>query len=65
MAKSNEHNDLKEIKYILMQLLAIELWRGGLSQLEIGKHINISVGSVNKMLKGVSRRVILENEDSQ
>ena len=52
-AKSNE--DLSTVTQLLRHLLAIELWRGGLSQAEIGKKLGVATGSVNKMLKGVSR----------
>lgn len=40
---------------LLKSLLAVELWRGGLSQSEIGKRLGVATGSVNKMLKGVRR----------
>lgn len=58
MAKStNSGDDFSSIAQLLRNLLAIELWRGGLSQAEIGKRLGVATGSVNKMLKGVSREV--------
>lgn len=55
MAKATKSNDdLSVIAQILRNLLAIELWRGGLSQAEIGKRLGVATGSVNKMLRGVS-----------
>ncbi len=58
MAKTpNSSDDLSSIAQLLQNLLAIELWRGGLSQAEIGKRLGVATGSVNKMLKGVSKEV--------
>lgn len=58
MAKTiGSSDDLSEIAQLLRNLLAIELWRGGLSQAEIGKRLGVATGSVNKMLKGVSKEV--------
>jgi len=42
---------------LLRQLLAIELWRAGLSQTEIRKRLGLGMNVVNEMLKGVSREV--------
>jgi Mn-dependent DtxR family transcriptional regulator len=56
MAKTTKGNDdLSTITQLLRNLLAIELWRGSLSQEEIGKRLGVAKGSANKMLKGVSR----------
>ena len=58
MAKRQEPiNDSKIIVQLLQNLLAIELWRGGLSQAEIRKRLGVAKGSVNKMLKGVNKEV--------
>lgn len=58
MAKKQESiDDFKTIAQLLQNLLAIELWRGGLSQAEIGKRFGIATSSVNKMLKGVKKEV--------
>ncbi len=46
---------------LLRHLLAIELWRGGLSQDQIRKRLGISINTVNAMLKGVRRTVKQEN----
>ena len=48
-------DDMKMIVQSLQNLLAIELWRGGLSQAEIGKRLGVATVTVNKMLKGVSK----------
>lgn len=59
MAKTlNSIDELVEIKALLQYQLAIELWRGGLPQSEIGKRLGIAKASVNKMLKGVSREAL-------
>ena len=58
MAKKKQSvDDVKAISKLLQNLLAIELWRGGLSQAEVGKRVGVATGSVNRMLKGVSREV--------
>jgi len=54
MAK-NAQDD--ETVMLLKQLLAIELWRAGLSQSAIRARLGISNNAVNDMLKGVSREV--------
>jgi transcriptional regulator with XRE-family HTH domain len=51
------NDDLKTVTQLLQNLLAIEFWRGGLSQAEIGKRLGMATGSVNKMLKGVSKEI--------
>jgi predicted transcriptional regulator len=51
-------DDLKTVAQLLQNLLAIELWRGGLSQVEIGKRLGIRTASVNEMLKGVNRAIL-------
>jgi predicted transcriptional regulator len=58
MKKSQESEGVEIIKRtndLLQTLVALELWRGGLSQAEIGKRLGIAAGSVNKLIKGVSR----------
>lgn len=50
-------DDLATIAQLLRNLLAIELWRGGLTQAEIGVRLGVATGSVNKMLKDVNREV--------
>lgn len=42
---------------LLRYLVAIELWRGGLSQNQIQKRLGISMNTVNEMLKGVGRTI--------
>jgi hypothetical protein len=54
MARSDQGD---ETVLLLKQLLAIELWRAGLSQTEIRKRLGIGMNAVNEMLKGVSREV--------
>lgn len=56
MPKKTESNEDK-ILTLLQNLLAIELWRGGLSQADIGVRLGVSTGTANKMLKGVKREV--------
>jgi predicted transcriptional regulator len=54
MAKNAQDDDTV---ILLKQLLAIELWRAGLSQSEIRSRLGIGMNAVNEMLKGVSRDV--------
>jgi predicted XRE-type DNA-binding protein len=54
MAK-NARDD--ETVILLTQLLAIELWRAGLSQSEIRTRLGIRMSTVNELLKGVSRHI--------
>jgi predicted transcriptional regulator len=54
MAKSGQPD---ESVVLLRQLLAIELWRAGLSQAEIRVRLGIGANAVTDMLKGVSREV--------
>ncbi len=66
MAKAAKGNDdLSTMAQLLQNLLAIELWRGGLSQAEIGKRLGVAKGSVNKMLKGVSRTIPSEADNEE
>ena len=46
-----------EAVLLLRQLLAIELWRGGLTQAEIKARLGIGSTTVTEWLKGVSREV--------
>lgn len=60
MAKTSNSGDrFSHVAQSLQNLLAIELWRGGLSQSEIGKRLGVATGTVNKMLKGVARELIV------
>ena len=54
MAKQEE---CKTEVWLLQRLLAIELWRGGLSQGEIAKRLSMGTIAVNEILKGVNRAV--------
>jgi Mn-dependent DtxR family transcriptional regulator len=46
-----------ETVHLLKHLLAIELWRGGLTQSQIKARLGLGSGTVTEMLKGVSREV--------
>ena len=52
----------EETIVLLKHLLAIELWRGGLTQSEIKKRLGLGSETVNRMLKGVSREVQTRDE---
>ncbi len=56
------NDDLKAIVQLLENLLIIEFWRGGLSQAEIGKRLGMAAGSVNKILKGVNRKILTKSD---
>ncbi len=57
MAKGAASTSDAQTIELLRHLLAIELWRGGLSQDQIRKRLGISINTVNEMLKGVSRTI--------
>ena len=42
---------------LLQQLVAIELYRAGLSQAEIRERLGINMNALSEMLKGVSREI--------
>lgn len=46
-----------ETVLLLKQLVAIELWRGGLSQSQIRTRLGLNMNVVNRMLKGVRRQL--------
>lgn len=50
------HKKLITIEKTLQHLLALELYKLNVSQADIGKHLGIAKGSVNKMLKGVKKQ---------
>lgn len=42
--------------YLLKYLLALELFRFGLPQAEIGKRVHMQTAVINKMLKGLNKK---------
>lgn len=46
---------LDEISGLLRHLLAVELWKGGASHEQIGKHVHVAKAAVGTMLKGVAK----------
>ena len=65
--KKNQDEDptnqkLELIIELLKQSLAIELYKSGASKDVIGKHLHIAKASVVKMLKGVSREVVVRTK---
>jgi DNA-binding CsgD family transcriptional regulator len=54
MAKKDPN---EEIIGLLQHLLAIELWRAGLSQGEIRARLGVNINTISAMLKGVSREI--------
>jgi hypothetical protein len=54
---AGEDQRQEETILLLKHLLAIELWRGGLTQSEIKTRLGLGSGTVNGMLKGVSREI--------
>lgn len=61
MAQQTSESD--EVVLLLKQLLAVELWRGGLSQAEIRKRLGLGMATVTSLLKGVSRDLNTRLED--
>lgn len=56
MAKRSTDN-AEEVIILLKHLLAIELWRAGLSQSAIRTRLGLGMNVVSHMLKGVNRHV--------
>ncbi len=52
-----------ETVMLLKHLLAIELWRGGLTQAEIKARLGLGSDVLSGMLKGVSREVRTKSSD--
>lgn len=50
-----------ETVMLLKHLVAIELWRGGLTQSEIKSRLGLGSETLSGMLKGVSREVIVRS----
>ena len=55
-----DHNQIMEEKLdaiveLLQNLLALELFRGGVTQGEIGKRVHVSTAKVGEMLQGVKK----------
>jgi DNA-binding transcriptional regulator LsrR (DeoR family) len=44
---------LQKIAGLLEQLIAVEMYRGGATQTDISASLSMSVGKVNKLVKGV------------
>jgi DNA-binding transcriptional regulator LsrR (DeoR family) len=44
---------LDQITNLLEQLVAVQLYRGGATQADIAKALRISVGKVNRLVRGV------------
>lgn len=44
---------LEEIKRLLQQLIAIQLYQSGMTQKDISKNLRLATAKVNDMLKGV------------
>jgi transposase-like protein len=63
--KANKPETGEDIIYLLQYLVAIELYRAGLSQNEIRRRLGIDINTVNKMLKGVSRHVETRTDDAE
>lgn len=51
----NLEDKLEQIAVTMKHILAIELYRNGIPQTDIAKHLRIATASVNKMLKGMKR----------
>ena len=44
---------IQKIADLLEQLIAVQMYRGGATQREIATNLNMAVGKVNKLVKGV------------
>ena len=61
---NNETKSLERIEELIKQLLAVQLYQAGTSQQQIAKHLKISTGKCNELLKGV-RKGVGQNESSR
>jgi Trp operon repressor len=61
MAQSGETGN-DELVLLLKHLVAIELWRGGLSQAQIKTRLGIGSEAITRMLKDVSREVVVRTK---
>lgn len=58
MAQPGETGN-EELVLLVKHLLAIELWRGGLTQSQIKTRLGLGSEAITRMLKGVSREVVV------
>lgn len=56
---------LDEISKLLRHILALELYKSGMTQEAIGKHLKIATGSVNALLKGVKKGDFINGEQAK
>lgn len=50
------NNNLKDIKKLIQQSIAIQLYNSGVTQEEIGKKLGVAKGTANKMVKGMKTK---------
>jgi hypothetical protein len=62
MAKKPEPKN-EETVLLLKHLLAIELYRGGLSQAEIRTRLGLGMNVLSQMLKGVSKEIVVRKSE--
>ena len=55
VSSKTDSEKLDQIINLLQTIAALELYRSGVKQSEIGKHLGIATVSVNKILKSVNR----------
>jgi hypothetical protein len=65
MAKKPKPAADDDVSQLLKHLLAIELYRSGLSQAQIRQRLRLNQNVVNSMLKGVSRHVLVRTNDAE
>ena len=44
---------LNKISYLLEQLIAVQMYKGGATQPEIAENLDMALGKINKLVKGV------------
>jgi DNA-binding MarR family transcriptional regulator len=54
-----------DVGYLLKYLLALELYRGGLTQHQIRERLELDINTVSRMLKGVSRHPMRHAESEK
>ncbi len=56
---------MERIAGLLEHLIAVEMYRGGATQPEIGANLGMSLGKVNKLVKGVKSPKENHGKDTQ
>lgn len=65
MATKRKSGDIDEVAQLLKHLLAIELYRSGLSKGQIRAQLGLDNNVVSRMLLNVNRHVLTRTDDAE